>query len=315
MLLWQCASFFTPQKNPVMRNQSSPPAQAASGFEVLQNQDNNLYFFLLKDTDGNQILRSKEYPALNTAQMRMQSAAGLARQEKNYSHRKEGEKCFFTLVNASKQEMARSAFFEDEDQMLAAIEYVKNSLQTPTNNPGGSKQRQSYRIDLYPKEGENGFNGRIVHLLTDKSATFQGLDMQAISRFIGGHLPTSSSKLNEPESAKMFTLGLLSGAEGNLVQSIESGQSLLYFLLKDFGEGWPAKSGMTAKIAVRSLDGTTITTTESKIRLSGDASAQIALPGSYFSTGLFRVQVTCAPELGSPQTGNTLSATCMFQVF
>lgn len=64
-----------------------------------------------------------------------------------------------------------------------------------TNGEDFSANKATFRIDLYPHQGQ--FQGKIEHMLTHDKRAFSGVDHAAISAFIVSHLPALETKTEE----------------------------------------------------------------------------------------------------------------------
>lgn len=71
-----------------------------------------------------------------------------------------------------------------------------------TNGEDFSANKATFRIDLYPHQGQ--FQGKIEHMLTHDKRAFSGVDHAAISAFIVSHLPALETKTEELQ--KLLTL-------------------------------------------------------------------------------------------------------------
>ncbi|MBK7871991.1 MAG: hypothetical protein IPJ74_15615 [Saprospiraceae bacterium] len=185
------------------------------------------------------------------------------------------------------------------------------------------KPKYSFRIDLYPREEENSLSGRIEYLLSEEAATFQGVDGQAIVQFIKKNLPMPSEKMEKaerkvpaPPTVDQAELLLLSGPSGRPVRSRERGQSQLYFCLRYKNATIRPDTQLNARILISSVDGKVLSNFENKLKLSADKTAFLTLPGTYFSSGVYRVQVKGAigPN-ADPNARGTVEANCLFQIF
>lgn len=340
-----------------MKDTTHPSSQSAPGFEVVQNEENGFYYFRCNDIDGKPILQSKDYQTKNTAEDRLKSALRLAKLSKNFLRRKESNKHYFILRSGNKQEVARSILFANEKDLQRNIDYIKQvansekafskvteekveEKETAINqekekvetNPGFTKERDtgqqstaksrhSFRIDLYPRDEEDTYSGRIEYLLSEESATFQGVDEEKIIHFIRQHLPGKAAANRgavSPEVTEAAELLLLSSPGGKSVHLVRSGSPLLHFLLRNFNVSREESETVYVKISAHSLDGSMRTSFETSALPAEDKSLQLSLPGNYFLPGTYKVHMNAFgtdKNPSSPAMQKHAEASCLFQVY
>lgn len=340
-----------------MKDTTHPSSQSAPGFEVLQNEENGFYYFRCNDIDGKPILQSKDFQTKNTAEDRLKSALRLAKLSKNYLRRKESNSHYFILRSGNKQEVARSILFATERDLQRNIDYIKQvansekpvskateekveekktaisqekervaakpgiNKESDTSKQATSKSRHSFRIDLYPREEGDTYSGRIEYLLSEESATFQGVDEEKIIHFIRQHLPSKSTSSRgglSPKATESAELLLLSKPSGNSVHLIRSGTPLLHFLLRNFDVTKEPNEPVHVKVAAQSLDGSMSTSFETSALPNEDKSLQLSIPGNYFSPGTYKVHMHAfsnAKDDASAAMQNHAEASCLFQVY
>ncbi|MDX1940515.1 MAG: hypothetical protein SFU99_08185 [Saprospiraceae bacterium] len=342
-----------------MKDANNASSHPIPGFELVRNEENGFYYFQCKDINGKPILHSKDFQPQNVAENKLQNAVKLARQVKNYIRKKDGEQHYFILVGGNKKEIARSVLFKNEKDLQRTMDYLKQvansakaisastaeAIEPPIKNtiipeekpivetrtPAPPKKevqapvkpKYSFKIDLYPREEENTFSGRIEYLLSEESAIFQGIDGQAIAQFIKKNLP-ELSKPSEVEKVERKTitppvieqaeLFLLSESSGRPVRAIESGQPQLYFCLRFKNIIDRPGTQVNARISINSITGRTLNNFENKLKLSADKTATLMLPGSYFSSGMYRIKVN-STIISDISTNNVMESSCLFQVF
>lgn len=340
-----------------MKDTTNPSSQSAPGFELVQNEENGFYYFRCNDIDGKPILQSKDYQIKNTAEDRLKSALRLAKLSKNYLRRKEGNKHYFILRSGNKQEVARSILFANERDLQRNIDYIKQvansekavskvteekveekktvinqekekvetkpgfTKERDTGQQPTAKSRHSFRIDLYPRDEGDTYSGRIEYLLSEESATFQGVDEEKIIHFIRQHLPSKSTTSRgglSPKAMKPAELLLLSKPSGHSVHLVRSGTPLLHFLLRNFDYSQGSNDPIQVKVAAHSLDGSMRTSFETSALPAEDKSLQLSLPGTYFSPGTYKVHMHAfsdAKDGSSAAMPNHAEASCLFQVY
>lgn len=191
-----------------------------------------------------------------------------------------------------------------------AAERTKGSGQ-PT-----SKSKYSFKIDLYPRELENALSGKIEYLLTEDSAIFQGMDLEAIGAFMKKHLPMLSDvQIEKPPVAEQAELVMITSPGGKVIQAQDAGQTQLHFILRNVEKAFDKRDILNAKILVRSLDrGMNVTSLDSKLTRVEEREAVLSLPSTYFQSGLFRIQVVCTTS-NSVGNSRTIESSCLFQIY
>ena len=306
-----------------MKNSSSP-TQMKAGFDIAQESENGYYYFYCGDRQGRMLLRSKAYQARATTLSRMKTALRLAGHAEHYTAKKKGKKHYFQLVNRSGQEMARSMLFSNENELTGAIDLISKLASEPSENAGAplarksdqeaGAHRHSFRIDLYQREEGSPYSGRILHLLSEEAATFQGIDREVIADFISRHLHLEEQGIPGRASELLpLAISLLTGSNGEAVRTVESGQTLLHFRLSGFEKDWQTAKTVAARMTIQALpDPEPVATIESTANLRADGTAEVQLPGNYFPAGQYRVRIICNPT-GNPE--KTAAASYFFQVF
>ncbi len=340
-----------------MKDTPHPSSQSTPGFEVVQNEENGFYYFRCNDINGKPILQSKDYQTKDTAEDRLKSALRLAKLSKNYLRRKESNKHYFILRSGNKQEVARSILFANEKDLQRNIDYIKQvansekavskvteekveekktainqekekteakpgiTKEQDTGKQATSKSRHSFRIDLYPREEGDTYSGRIEYLLSEESATFQGVDEEKIIHFIRQHLPsksTTSRGVASPKAMESAELLLLSQPGGKSVHLVRAGTPLLHFLLRNIDFTQEQNDPVHVKVAAHSLDGSMRTSFETSALPAEDKSLQLSLPGNYFSPGTYKVHMHAfsdAKVASSAAMQKHAEASCLFQVY
>lgn len=330
---------YEPSKKPFqMKDTHLAKAQSlvpAPGFEILQNNENGAYYFQCNDLSGKSILQSKDYSTLKIAENSLQSALRFAKQAKNYSRKKEGDYHLFVLKSNNQQELARSILFVNEKEMQNAIAYLTqvamtdhaDSAKPPVDQPEKEVEAQkipikettkakaqpkySFKIDLYQQADNQFLSGKIEYLLTQESATFQGLNEQAIVKFMQQHLPKTAHQVSDREafSVQQATLQALSAPQGKPVSSVAVGSPLLFAQLK-VNQPKNLEKEWTLAITARMIGSNTVVLrTESKAQMQADGSVALTLPGNYFTEGVYRLEVVAYTNAQRQEAG------CIFQVY
>ena len=71
-----------------------------------------------------------------------------------------------------------------------------------------SNAKASFRIDLYARQGNGDYKGRIEHLLTKEKKLFDGVDKEAIAQFIASHLPRATRRTKDMAATKEIAGGI-----------------------------------------------------------------------------------------------------------
>lgn len=316
-----------------MKNTQHNGAQsvaAAPGFEIAQQDGQAAYYFCCNNLNGNPILQSKDYTTLKMAENSLQAALRFAKQAKNYSLKKEGEQHFFVLKSNNRHEVARSVLFDMEKAMHNAMEYVMQAAianKIDTEKPADTKEEEpskeakpanktktqpkySFKIDLYQQDNQ-ALSGRIEYLLTQESATFQGLNEQAIAQFMQQQLPKEAHQDTDREVApiQQAMLQVLSAAEGKAVSSIAAGSPLIFARLK-MKQTKNEEKEWNLSITARVVGSNSVALrTENRASSQADGALALLLPGSHFTEGIYRLEVIARAKAERQEGG------CIFQVY
>lgn len=202
------------------------------------------------------------------------------------------------------------------EESVRTLEKPKTNGTKKASTQATAKSRYAFKIDLYPREDENTLSGRIEYLLTEESANFQGLDTAAIVAFMKKYLPAGTEEqLEKAMVREQATLVLLSEPGGRVIHAQDAGQAKLHFILHDLEKPFTNYADLNAKVVVRSLDNTAhITSLDGKLTVSDNKETLLSLPGKYFSTGIYRIQVTCVLNDSDTMT-RMIEAGCLFQIY
>ena len=130
---------------------------------------------------------------------------------------KEGEehgKLEETKKEHDELKLKRNELEQTVQQLENELAALQSAPDAPSDELGSAKA--SFRIDLYSREGNGYYIGKIEYLLTKQKKNFAGVDKEAIADFVTAHLPriekpsksTPSTKLSGPMSTTAHPMKL-----------------------------------------------------------------------------------------------------------
>ncbi len=120
------ASTPTPSKRVVDQYDFSQASTSQlPGFETFKSDKDQEHYFHFNDPEGNAFLFSEGYKAPAGRDNGLRSVIKNASLEERYLRHQEDDKYYFTLLAGNKQEIARSKYFDNEEERDNAIAYLQ----------------------------------------------------------------------------------------------------------------------------------------------------------------------------------------------
>ncbi|GJM34493.1 MAG: hypothetical protein DHS20C18_34940 [Saprospiraceae bacterium] len=187
------------------------------GFHIFTTKDKKSSFFYYAAPDGSVLLISRPYSRARSAERALQN---LSEKSPSFELMDGVGNHQFQILNGNKKPVAQSKPFEKASEAKLAIRDIKAligshaaivetstepiepeiSTNTPLPNVGKTSFRHSFRLDFYPDEDQPNYRGKIEHLLSRKTQTIKGLDIEAIETFIKKFLNTRPKRTPKPVS-------------------------------------------------------------------------------------------------------------------
>ncbi len=173
------------------------------GFSIFTTEDRKQSFYYFANEEGSVQLLSRAYTRSRSAERALHNLIGKAASIKL---EKQGKKCLVVILNGNQQPVAQSQLMTSEKRAKALIKDMKGSLEPPkpgeaqtanketSTTPTSSSFRHSFRLDFYPEDEHSTLRGKIEHLLSRETKTFQGLDTRSIEAFIKKFTDTRPKK-------------------------------------------------------------------------------------------------------------------------
>lgn len=203
----------TPPKNRYHLDRISTGGK--SEFETFKNEKDRLHYFHFNDEDGQALLYSQGY---KDARSRNGGIQAVEKNAQRIERTLDDDRPYFVIRAGNKQEIARSRNFTSPEEMETAIDWMQRSLLagvaieiTPTSArkpapvapmPEATHQPARFRFNLeWQRRGRNEpLLGFIEYPVTGDKATFKGIDVGAIERFVSRFaVPPQSAKKQPPQ--------------------------------------------------------------------------------------------------------------------
>lgn len=245
-----------------------------SEFETFKSEKDHLHYFHFNDEKGQALLFSQGYKDARSRN------SGISSVEKNAGRVErcmDGDFHYFIIRAANKLEIARSRNFAEAAEMDTVIERMQHSLlagvdigataasaskQTPlASRPEATHQPSRYRFHLeWQHRGQDEpLLGVIEYPVTGEKATFKGIDVSAIERFVTRFAaPPPAKKASrpafpiEPPTTKTLTITTTEGRriEDELLQN----NAALEVRINLTESGGTGEATFMGKVYARSLD-------------------------------------------------------------
>ncbi|HEV7645136.1 MAG TPA: YegP family protein [Pyrinomonadaceae bacterium] len=101
-------------------------AQRKGHFEIVKTEQGK-YYFVLKSSNGQEILKGFQYGSEDKAREAAGKTRGLAMDEANFDQRSRGEQWYFFLKSSDGRAVAQSEYYTTEAAMKRGIESVKKT--------------------------------------------------------------------------------------------------------------------------------------------------------------------------------------------
>ena len=190
---------------PKNKNQKSPlPKIGKPGLHIFYKEESNQYYFQYNDQNGQALLFSQGYSTEKGCER------GFATAVKNFNTPERIQKenglngNYFVIINGNKQKMAQSPSFDTVAEMEQTLDYLTQSFKGSKKGPEAKKEepkkealkeqrkkplKYSFRVDFYQAGDSTELRGKIEYPLTREKTSFEGLDKDAITKFISKFLP------------------------------------------------------------------------------------------------------------------------------
>ena len=113
---------------------SEPSLTGKPGFELFKSQKDNRYYFHFNNPLGKAILYSQAYASPEARDNGVRSVAKNAALLNRFEKKKENNAFYFILRAGNRQEIARSPYFDYEESLLMALNFI-NSYTANENKP------------------------------------------------------------------------------------------------------------------------------------------------------------------------------------
>ncbi len=101
-------------------------AQRKGHFEIVKTEQGK-YYFVLKSSNGQEILKGFQYGSEDKAREAAGKTRGLAMDDANFDQRSRGEQWYFFLKSSDGRAVAQSEYYTTEAAMKRGVESVKKT--------------------------------------------------------------------------------------------------------------------------------------------------------------------------------------------
>ncbi len=167
------------------------------GFSIFTTPDKKQSFFYFSDDQGKIRLISRPYTRSRSAERALHN---IIDKPESVKVTQQGKKFRVSILNGNDKAVAQSQTYDIKlkaEQLAKMIKAAQGQPELPSASkttsaknvtssasPQNTSFRHSFRLDFYPEENQTTLRGKIEHLLSRETKTFQGLDMHAIEQFI-----------------------------------------------------------------------------------------------------------------------------------
>lgn len=316
-----------------MQNNPTLGQREISGFELLQNDENGRFYFTCNDDHCNPILFSADFISEDIAKNALQDAINAAKEENHFQRLMQEQQFYFLLKDENGEELAQSILFDTEQELENKIAYVQKltaaeniftekveetSSEIPfvntTLKKPIEKDKYAFKLDFY-KRAQEAIVGKIENMHDGQSASFQGLDGEAILKFIKTYLqPTPViATQKSPDEPILAYLQLLSSENGQAVKLLPTAATPIFvrLTLPKPLQNLPAEETLPIEISAQELaSGQTILQLSKNLIPKGKGIYQAALSLDFGAPGAYRLKTALRKNNAS-----TLLASCLIQVY